>query len=1075
MKAGRQLRWPRHYWVASIRWGLVAVNVAILVALSAGPAIAQYTTASLGGTVTDPAGAAVPDASVVVRNRDTAFTRAVQTAIDGGFVFSSLPLGTYSLSVEKTGFAKYVQDGIVLTLNQAASVSVTLKVGRTAEQVTVTANAELVNTRSAAEVQLVDQKRILDLPLEGRQVQSLVFLAAGTVDSSSLNCGLNCHGGVYPGEQHVTASGTGPGMVNYQLDGAPHNDTYIQINLPFPNPDSIQEFTLNKENMSAEFGQAAGGVVNIVSKSGTNELHGTAFEFLRNNALNARNFFAPSQDTLKRNQFGGSIGGPVKKDRLFFFGTYQGTRIREAAQGNIAQVPTAAERNGDFSDLSAQITDPRTGITFEDNYVDPSLFSAPALYFLQSIPTPNGREHQLTFMGPRITQHEDQWMAKMDYTRGRHQISGRYYWTNYSEPPFINKENILAADGNGNQVRVQNIGVNYTFAVTPTLLLNSWFGLARQRGGSLSGAPFGFPDAGINVAAPDIPELDLSVSNYFSISTNHWGDFDRGEWTVRESIAWMKGAHEIKMGGEVLHMKKHLVNTFLQSGNFRFRYELTGDNLTDFFLGDAQRWRQGGGEYSSLHGWEGDAYVQDNWRASRRLTVQMGLRWDPFLPYTEENGKTICFNPGQQSTRYPNAPAGLVYGGSNHDAGCPASGMYNYLGNLGPRLGLAYRLTEDGRTSLRAGFGYYYSIIQTAAFNNMVDLAPFAPGYMIYNTDFADPWGYAGWTNPFPSQFGPKIPGAEATFTVPTSLQLFSKAFPPANFAVWSLILERQIGNDWVVKAGYVANKGTHLNTAYVNKHELNPTIYPTGERPYQNFSNIAEDTAGANSHYHALQMTVEKRFGHGLSLSTNYTWAKTLDNLGWTDPFDGHFDYGRAVDDIGQYLKFSNVWDIPSGHLTGVAKRVLGGWQLNGIWAWRGGLPISVYSGNDNSGSGVGSDRADIVGNGTAQLSSSRSHAAMIQEWFDTSRFTQNAAGSFGNSGRDILRGPKSFNIDLGLLKNTKITEKTSLQFRSEFFNAFNNVNFGMPDSYQNSGTFGQITSASAGRIIQFGMKFIF
>src|SRR6266568_1623179 len=303
------------------RLSTVAIVLVGAALLSNQPLIAQFTTGSLGGSVTDATGAAVADAKVVVRNRDTALTRSVQSATDGGFLFSSLPVGTYNLTVEKTGFSTYVQEGIVLTLNQAASVPVILKVGRTTESVTVTANAELVSTRDATVGQLVDQKRVVDLPLNGRQAQSLVFLAAGTVDVTDNYCGLGCHGGVYPGEQQASVNGAGPGQVNYQLDGAPHNDTYLNMNLPFPNPDAVQEFTLQRENMSAELGGASGGVVNVVTESGPNEIRGDGFEFLRNGSLNARHFFAPTQDTLKRNQFGGSVGGPIKKDKLFYFGT----------------------------------------------------------------------------------------------------------------------------------------------------------------------------------------------------------------------------------------------------------------------------------------------------------------------------------------------------------------------------------------------------------------------------------------------------------------------------------------------------------------------------------------------------------------------------------------------------------------------------------------------------------------------------------------------------------------------------------------------------------------------------------
>src|SRR5437867_449888 len=1065
----------------------VAVALVGVVLLSSPPLVAQFTTASLGGTVIDPSGAAVPNAKVGVRNKDTALTRSVESASDGGFLFSSLPVGTYRLTVEKAGFATYVQDGIELTLNQAASVPVTLKAGQATEEITVTANAELVVNRDATVGQLVDQRAVADLPLNGRQAQSLVFLAAGTVDVTDNYCGLGCHGGVYPGEQQASVNGAGPGQVNYQLDGAPHNDTYLNMNLPFPNPDAVQRVTLQREDMSAEFGGASGGVVNIVTKSGTNAIHGDGFEFLRNGSLNARNFFAPTQDTLKRNQFGGSIGGPIRKDKLFYFGTYQGTRTRSAAQGVIAQVPTAAERNGDLSDLcppgfdasgncmstpenpGVQVRDPDTGTPFPNNFIDPARFSLPAVYSLNLIPKPNGPEHQLTFAGPSIRENEDQWMTKIDYARSKHQISGRYYWTNFKRPPFVAKDNILAADANGNQVRVQNIGINHTFTASPNLLLNTWFGLARQRGGSLSGAPFSFSDAGIKIAAPTPPEMSVWVGSYFAFNTNHKGDFDRGEWTIRENVTMVKGSHELKFGGEFLHVKKHLVNTFTMSGEFDFYNNLSGDDLTDFFLGRASEFLQGGGEFSTLRGREVSAYAQDNWRVSRRLTAQIGLRWDPYFPFFEEQGRTVCFNPGQQSQRYPNAPLGLVYGGSNHDPGCPPGGSDNNLGNFGPRLGFAYRLTEDGKTSLRGGLGYYYTGMDSHWYNVMVDVAPFAPRFDFLPSDFVDPYGFQGLPNPFPAQYGPKLPGPEATFLTPVAVYgLFQKAFVLPELGTWNLTLERQLAKDWVVRASYVGNKAAHLNGDYKADREFNPAIYESTathtntlqRRLYpDDFSTIGQVTSVNNSHHEALQLNVERRFSHGLSVLANYTWSKTIDDINWTNPFDRKFDYGKSNDDISHNFKLSNVWQIPSGNFSGVAARVLGGWELNSIWTWRGGFPFSVYSGEDNSLSGVGRDRADFIGNSirSVQLGSGRPHGQMILKWFDTSQFMTNTIGTFGNSGKNILRGPKFFNADFGLLKTTKTTEKTSVQFRAEFFNIFNNVNFGMPDNNATSGTKGQ------------------
>ena len=382
---------------------LCLVTILATAFLGITPLKAQLTTASLGGTVTDPSGAVVPGANVTVRNTGTGLTKSVPSGADGSYLFPVLPVGTYTLTVEKSGFKTYVQSGLTLTVNQAVSQGVVLQVGATSEQVTVSANAAMVETQTGTVAQLVGQERIIELPLNGRQAQSLIFLAAGTVDSTGNYCGFNCQGGVYPGAQEATVNGGGTANVNYMMDGIENNDTYINMNRPFPNPDALQEFSVKLNNMSAEFG-GGGNVVNVVTKSGTNQFHGDAFEFVRNGDLNARNFFAPVQDTLKRNQFGGTIGGPIKKDKLFFFGTYQGTRYIETSASQIGFVPTAAERVGNFSALCSsfsesglcnegagtQLIDPSTNKPFLNNLIPTSRFSGPSNYFLAKIPLPNG-------------------------------------------------------------------------------------------------------------------------------------------------------------------------------------------------------------------------------------------------------------------------------------------------------------------------------------------------------------------------------------------------------------------------------------------------------------------------------------------------------------------------------------------------------------------------------------------------------------------------------------------------------------------------------------------------------------
>jgi hypothetical protein len=1073
---------------------LLCVAIAAIMALPAG---AQYTTASLGGTVMDASGAAIPDAKVTVRNTETGFTQSVNASGVGAFLFPRLPIGSYELRAEKEGFATNVQSGLRLAVDQAANVSVTLQVGQVANQVTVTGETELVTTRTAAAGQVVNQLPIIELPLNGRRPERLMYLAAGTVDLGRDNCRICGNGGVYPGEETPGVNGAGLGQVNFQMDGADHNDTYLNSSLPFPNPDSVQEFSLVSTNFSAEYGNAAGGIVNIVTRSGTNQIHGTAFEFLRNGDLNARQFFAPAQDQLKRNQFGGSAGGPLVKDKLFYFGTFQGTRVRNINNGIVQFVPTAEQRTGDFSSVSTKLIDPVTKAALVNNQIPANRISPVTKYFLDQIPLPNGPGGRLTFSSTGIIQTENQAMGKADYVAGKQQISGRYFFTDFDAPPVIPAANVLAAPSSGNRVRVQNVALNHTFTVSPTLLINTTFGYNRQRGGSLSGAPFSFQKAGVKILGPEDsdvkapPELALSVTGGPSINSNHLGQFDRGDYTIREVVTKIRGAHQIKFGGEAVRVSNFLVNTFQMAGNFTFSGQLSGLGLADFMFGRTSQFRQGGGEFKDLKGTKWGFFVQDDWRVSQRLTVNLGLRWDPYIPYYDRQGRVICYLPTStaKSQRYPNAPLGFYYGG---DTGCPTAGSNANWGNLGPRIGFAYRVTQDGKTSLRGGTGIYYTPIQSGGgFNGYADTAPFAGTFTLNDADFTDPYGSKALANPFPNNFGPRVPGPDFVFAPNNGIvNYYPIDYHIPQLINWTLRLERQFLTDWVASAAYLGNKASFQRVGM----QENPAVYIPGvdasgnqlsttgntqqRRVYPTNGPIARQDPGGNSNYHALQLNVEKRFSRGFTLLSNYTWSKTTDNISAVNPITRRFERGLSGDDVRNNFKLSGVYQLPGVKRAGFSK-LLNGWEVNPIITWQSGFPFTITSGRDNSFTGIGSDRADYKPGVTSigQLSFGRSHGDEILQWFDTSLFTANAIGTFGNVARNTLRGPRFFNTDLGILKGTKLTERVNLQFRTEFFNIFNNVNFRLPNGNNASGQFGQITAVlgDSQRIVQFGLKLSF
>lgn len=1062
-----------------------------LLFLSAAAGRAQFTNANLSGTVSDQSGSPIADATVRVQNTETGLQKTAATSTDGTYSFVALPVGSYQITVEKAGFTKYLQTGITLVLNQSATVPVSLQVGSVNQEINVSANAQLVTTETSTVGQLVDQRRILDLPLNGRQPQTLLFLAPGTVNETGKYCLVNCQGGVYPGQQDANVGGGGPRSVNFQMDGAPHNDTYVNTNLPFPNPDAVQEFNLQSDNLSAQYGMGAGAVVNVITRSGTNSFHGSAFEFLRNGDLNARNFFAPKQDTLKRNQYGGALGGPILKDKLFFFGTYQGTKIRSAAQGRVAFVPTAAERTGDFSGSGIVVRDPTTGAAYANNRLPGSLLSAPAQYFLNAIPLPNGPNGQLTYAGPSLVQNDDQYMAKIGWITGKNQVTGSYFWTRFNEPPdiAIGAQNVLASDGSGNRVKVQNLALNDAYSFSPTLLFNTWFGWTSQTGGSLSGAPFSFPTAGVQIAAPTPAELVLNVPGFFNVSTNHLGVFNRGDFTVREDVALQRGRQEIHVGGEAVRVTNDLTNTYTMSGQFTFGNALTGSNLSDFLAGQASRFVQGGGEFKNIDGTLWSLYAQDNIRVTSKLHLEFGLRWDPYYPYTETKGRVVCYQPGQKSSRFPNAPVGMIFGGQGADLGCPSqTGSKTDWANFAPRFGFAYQLGSDHKTVLRGGFGIYYTPLGTHDTNGLADTAPFGPRFDYSGKiNFADPYSSIGIPNPFPAEYGPTLPTSSATFTLPVSIYAtLQNDWHLPQLTTWNLTLERQLSTSLLARLSYAGNKGTYLSSGVLGFREDNPAVYIPGasstlntqsRRLDPNFGSVGLFPSDDNSNYHSLRVSLQQRLHHGLSVQGNFTWSKMIDdfgNSGTTDPFYRGFDYGTSNDDVPLVFNFSALWQIPHLPVHGFAGSLINGWQLSSLASWNDGFPFSVVSGKDNSLSGVGADRADYT-SGNASLPRDRSHGQLIAQYFNVAAFQQNTLGTFGSSGKNILRGPRSFNTDFSLLKNFRLAESWNLQFRSEFFNLFNNVNFSGPQDSLTSSSVGRITAAADPRILQFALKLTF
>jgi carboxypeptidase family protein/TonB-dependent receptor-like protein len=1068
----------------SVLISLLFLVVSLLGALRSG--YAQTTTASLQGAVSDASGARIPGASITLRNSGTNLTQNATSDASGFFSFSLLPVGNYALKAVKSGFEQYIQSEVTLTVGQAAYVAITLKVGSAVSEVTVTSNVQLVDTQTPTSNQVVQGQQAQDLPLNGRDTQDLVNIAPGTINPARFGPKLSGQGAFYPDEATYSVNGADPAGVNYEMDGVPHNDTYLNASEPFPDPDAIQEFGIQSANFSAEYGNAAGGIVNIVTKSGTNHLHGDSFEFLKNGSLDAKNYFSTTHDSLHRNQFGGVLGGPILRNKLFFFGSYEQTPSSSGSNENVTFVPSAAERTGDFSAVTKQLHNPFTGAALTNNQIPTADLDPTALALLKYVPLPdpNLSNGELIYSGiPTITD-DIQSLGKLSYMHGSSQLNVDYFFSQYNQPANIPSTNILQATG-GNSVRVQDIAVDHTYARSATLLFNTSFGWNSQTGGSTSGAPFSWADLSAHVAHGNPPELSLGITSGFSIASNHEGTFNRYNYAIREGVTKIIGKHELHLGGEALRVSVDLVNTFQQSGAWSFSGQLSGNGLSDYMFGAASSFTQGGGQYQKVAGVLWSLFAQDQWRVSNRLALNFGLRWDPWLPYYDRDGRNPCWVPGGgTSVRYPNAPAGMLFGG---DPGCPTAGVLPYWPEFGPRAGFAYRLTEDGNNSIRGGFGTYYNSIPTTDHNALATTAPFAPVFSLTDIDFTTPYQSAGITNPFPAQYGPTVPTSAVAFTLPASISVFSKTLRPATVDSYNLIIEHEIGNLAVASIAYLGSISRNVSGNNSNlgvQRQLDAAVYVPGNsteantqsrRPYPNFSSIKEQQSNLNGNYNALQGSFQVRMGSSNTIMTSYTWSKSMVEAGWDDPYDAHFTYGPSSWNLPNNLKFSDVWNIPGLHSGGeIEKRLINGWQLNSLAVWQSGIPLTVTSGVDNSFSGNGSDHANYLG-GPITFTSNRSHQSMTAEWFNTAAFGPNTVGTFGTASEGQFNAPRFFDTDMALAKNTLIREGFTLQLRFEAFNVFNNVDFNYPQLTQSSSSFGKITGAGSPRILQLGARIVF
>ena len=1103
---------------------------------------------TINGQVKDPTGAAVAGANISVIDTLTGTTRTAVSGTDGFYTIPSMPPATYSLSATSNGFKKFSQSGILLHESQSLTVDLALQLGDVSETVTVNTQVVQVDTTTPTLKEVVDSTRMVEIPLNGRNAAQLTTLVAGAVTAPSNNADQG-NAKTFPAAVTVSVNGARENQTGYFLDGVPNNDIFSNINQPFPMPDALHEFSVQTSNYNAEYGQAAGGVVSIATKSGTNKFHGTAFEFLRNRIFNAANYFgyvaqpAPlppvkTVDPLKRNQFGGTFGGPIIRDKTFFFGGYQGTRIRSVQSGRTSIVPTDINRLGQFPIIAGQpvLKDPDNGnkpfptVACTNppgnlcNYIDPSRFDPVSVAILAKVPHAlNQTTGQLVYSTP-INQDYNEYIA-----RGDHQITandrfaGRYFYDWFN--------NIGSYGGNlvaytlGSLISSHNALLSETHTFSPSLLNDFRFGFIRVVSNRMPppGAP-DIADFGVPIWQPSIKQIQgMSVTSYFSTGALPTAKFPRTSYVVLDDLRWVHDKHSFSVGAMYERDQLNMVNLNGAPGTFNFNGAITGNALTDFFLGRLRTFGQNNGQHVKNRYWEFNVYAQDSYRLNQKLTLSFGVRYEPSRVWHDQYLQNQLFLPqniasGTRSMRFPNAPAGLVFSG---DPGVPLDGTRGDYKNVAPRVGFAYDVYGNGKTSIRGGLGVFYdSRVPALSNNRMLGAAPFSATVSLTNPvgHFSNP--YQGVPNPFPAVFPPD---SSATFVTPVTIYSWDPVNPFITPRVYMLNLagEQDLGHGLLGRVAYVGARSQHLTTTLL----LNSSVYipfqtgsttsactlsPDQRRVYNNpagtctnsnppatpFSQIYQQSNSGNAWYHSAQFTISKPLSHGLTVLANYTFSKSLDNMPYgtdaatfatsgyyvlptTAPGFRRYDTGLSDFDHRHVFVNSYVWNgLGLEKSNALLRRVAGGWQLSGVFKAQSGQPLNLAAGSDVSLTTIGLDRPQYSGTGGYAASGTCTPTSLTgcKQYLTKSAFTLPATGQFGNVGKGQFIGPGFWSFDTGVFKNMSVSDRYSVQFRGELFNVFNHTQFNGPvASNPNSVSFGQIQSAGDPRIIQLALKVVF
>jgi hypothetical protein len=1070
-------------------------------------------TAQVSGTVKDQTGAVLPGVEVTATQTGTGLMRSAVTDETGSYVLSNLPVGPYRLEATLPGFRSYVQTGIVLQVDSNPIVNPILAVGQVSDEIEVQADAALVETRSTGVGQVIDNTRVLELPLNGRQATELILLSGAAVAG-----GLQAASRNYP-TQSISVGGGMDNGLTYLLDGGTHNDPYNNLSLPFPFPDVLQEFKVETSAVPAQYGQHSAGVVNVVTKSGSNQLHGDLFEFVRNKVFNARNAFALTRDGLKRNQYGGTVGGPIVKNKLFFFGGYQGTLVRSEPTDLRQYIPTPAMLSGDWTAITSPACNTGRQIAlkapFTNNRIDPALFVTPALNVMKHLPVTADPCGEVRF-GKRTNSDEHMIVGKVDYqASGKHSLFARYLFSRLDNPSGFDGSNLLTTDSVAKR-RAQSAILGDTYLIGAGTVSSFRASAVRTLFERVNDTFFTLSDLGVkNVYFPEAWDkmAIVSVSGGFNFGGGGTPGFTNSTvFQSTEDLSMVRGPHQIGFGVGFIHSMMNFNGGTQASGTPSFSAQQTGHALGDFMLGKVSNWTQGNVTTWYVRQNYVALYLQDTWKVNSRLTANWGIRWEPFNPASDKEGRIghfdqAWFDQGLRSTVFKNSPAGLLYPG---DTGVPNSKSFSEPRklNFAPRLGVAWDPKGDARMTVRAAYGIFFDYPHFFQFDGLKDTPPWGSRVVLTNPagGFEDPWqGYPG-GNPFPV-----FPTANVAF--PTSgtylnMPLHLKT-PYVN--EWNLSVQRQIGTDWLVSGNYIGNSVIHL----LYTSEGNPAVYMPGSscviagKTYspcsstsntaqrrelflknpdqgQYYGNIIQVNDGGTRSYNALLLSVQRRRSNGITVQGNYTLSHCIDdgtnpsfnNSGGDLPERRKLDRGNCASDRRHNVNVSMVYETP--RFSNAALRALStGWRVSGIVGVLSGSYLTVTSGLDNALTATFSNMSSLNPKEDQRpnlvLLNPYAPNKTVNQWLNPAAFAQPALGTFGNLGSSTILGPASITINMGLTRTFQVRENQSIDFRAEAFNLPNHVNPGIPGTILTNSKFGRITTAADPRILQLALKYVF